>query len=139
MQRKGSRMNVNLVIDPNSEPVIDHENVVITNLDNIPISSCQSLIINSVLNYLTNDQLQLILTKVRHQGTISISCVDAVLLTSAFYRNEIDLPTLSSLVRGSNDLHTLVELQTMFQNNGYMIESAGTTDNLSFYLKVTRP
>ena len=109
MQRKGSRMNVNLVIDPNSEPVIDHENVVITNLDNIPISSCQSLIINSVLNYLTNDQLQLILTKVRHQGTISISCVDAVLLTSAFYRNEIDLPTLSSLVRGSNDLHTLVE------------------------------
>ena len=139
MQRKGSRMNVNLVIDPNSEPVIDHENVVITNLDNIPISSCQSLIINSVLNYLTNDQLQLILTKVRHQGTISISCVDAVLLTSAFFRNEIDLPTLSSLVRGSNDLHTLVELQTMFQNNGYMIESAGTTDNLSFYLKVKRP
>ena len=30
MQRKGSRMNINLVIDPNSEPVIDHENVVIT-------------------------------------------------------------------------------------------------------------
>ena len=132
-------MNINLIRNEDAEQAIDHENVLIDNINNIPTAGCQSLIMNDILNYISNEQLQtLIQGKMRHGGTIVISSVDAIRLTSAFYRNEINIEVFSSLVKETTSQHTLTELQSLFQNNGYVIESAGT-NALSLYLKVKRP
>ena len=132
-------MNINLIRNEDAEQAIDHENVLIDNINNIPTAGCQSLIMNDILNYISNEQLQtLIQGKMRHGGTIVISSVDAIRLTSAFYRNEINIEGFSSLVKETTSQHTLTELQSLFQNNGYVIESAGT-NALSLFLKVKRP
>ena len=132
-------MNINLIRNEDAEQAIDHENVLIDNINNIPTAGCQSLIMNDILNYISNEQLQtLIQGKMRHGGTIVISSVDAIRLTSAFYRNEINIEVFSSLVKETTSQHTLTELQSLFQNNGYVIESAGT-NALSRFLKVKRP
>ena len=132
-------MNINLIRHKNADSVIDHENVLIDNINNIPTAGCQSLIMNDVVNYISNEQLQMIIQgKIRHGGTISLSSVDAIRLTSAFYRNEINIEVFSSLVKETTSQHTLTELQSLFQNNGYVIESAGT-NALSLFLKVKRP
>ena len=132
-------MNINLIRNEDAEQAIDHENVLIDNINNIPTAGCQSLIMNDILNYISNEQLQtLIQGKMRHGGTIVISSVDAIRLTSAFYRNEINIEVFSSLVKETTSQHTLTELQSLFQNNGYVIESAGT-NALSLFLKVKRP
>mgnify|MGYP003637287354 CR=1 FL=1 len=132
-------MNINLIRHEDAEQAIDHENVLIDNINNIPTAGCQSLIMNDILNYISNEQLQtLIQGKMRHGGTIVISSVDAIRLTSAFYRNEINIEVFSSLVKETTSQHTLTELQSLFQNNGYVIESAGT-NALSLFLKVKRP
>ena len=123
-------MNINLIRHEDAEQAIDHENVLIDNINNIPTAGCQSLIMNDILNYISNEQL--------HGGTIVISSVDAIRLTSAFYRNEINIEVFSSLVKETTSQHTLTELQSLFQNNGYVIESAGT-NALSLFLKVKRP
>ena len=132
-------MNINLIRNEDAEQAIDHENVLIDNINNIPTAGCQSLIMNDILNYISNEQLQtLIQGKMRHGCTIVISSVDAIRLTSAFYRNEINIEVFSSLVKETTSQHTLTELQSLFQNNGYVIESAGT-NALSLFLKVKRP
>ena len=132
-------MNINLIRHKNADSVIDHENVLIDNINNIPTAGCQSLIMNDVVNYISNEQLQMIIQgKMRHGGTISISSVDAIRLTSAFYRNEINIEVFSSLVKETISQHTLNELRDLFQNNGYIIESAGT-NSLSLFLKAKRP
>ena len=132
-------MNINLIRNEDTEPVIDHQNILIENINNIPAASCQSLIMNDVLNYLTLEQFQILIQqKIRHGGRISISSVDAIRLASAFYRNEINIEVFTSLVKQTTTQHTLVELQQLFQNSGYVIESAGI-NSLSFFLKVKRP
>ena len=132
-------MNINLVRHESAEQAIDHENVLIENINNIPTASCQSLIMNDILNYLTNEQFQMLIQeKMRHEGIIALSSVDAIKLAAAFYRNEINIETFSSLVKQTTAQHTLIELQKLFQDNGYVIESAGI-NSLSFFLKVKRP
>ena len=112
-------MNINLIRHKNADSVIDHENVLIDNINNIPTAGCQSLIMNDVVNYISNEQLQMIIQgKIRHGGTISLSSVDAIRLTSAFYRNEINIEVFSSLVKETISQHTLTELRDLFQNNG---------------------
>ena len=132
-------MNINLVVDPNTPTIPDHENIILNDIMNIPTTSCQSVVMNNVVNYLTDEHIVAVLEKIRHNGTITISSIDATLLASRFYRNDIDLQTFSKAVQGSYQQHTLIEMRDMFQNHGYEIESATTVNNLSFYLKVKRP
>lgn len=132
-------MNINLVIDPNVPAVPEHQNMMLNDITNIPATSCTSIVMNNVVNYLNNDHIQAVISKMRHNGTITISSIDATLLASSFYRNEIDLQTFSNAVQGSFQQHTLIEMKNMFENFGYVTEAATIVDNLSFYLKVKRP
>ena len=131
-------MNINLVVDPNTPTIPDHENIILNDITNIPTTSCQSVVMNNVINYLSDEHIATVLEKIRHNGTITISSIDANLLASSFYRNDIDLNAFSNFVRGSYQQHTLIEMRNMFESRGYTIESASITDNLSFYLKVKR-
>ena len=66
-------MNINLIRNNDAPSVQEHENVLIEQMDEIPPNACVSLILNHTLQYLTKDQLQALLTKVRHNGMINIS------------------------------------------------------------------
>jgi len=132
-------MNLNLILDSdqNNAPQ-NYENVLINDIDKIPPSICKNLLINNTLNYLTSDQFNLLLQKVRHGGVVSINSPDAMEMARALYWGEIDLHKLSSLTANNKTQHSLLEIKNIFEQSGYIIESA-SINNLSFYIEVKRP
>ena len=133
-------MNINLITtSPNEkETPPDHENLLISDLENIPSNICSSFIIDETLNALTNEQLELILKKIRHGGTISINSPDAIRLSKALYIGDIDITQFTSLVINSQSQHSILDMKTFFEQRGYNIETANI-NGLSFHIKVKRP
>jgi len=131
-------MNVNIVASVDVPLIENHQNITIDNLDNIPANVCTSLVLNETLGYLTNDQVQLLLGKVRHQGVVSINCPDAMETATQFCWGNIDLAAFSMLTANRRQQHTLLSVRTILEQNGYTIETA-TTNNLAFYIRAKRP
>ena len=133
-------MNINLIsTSPNvKETPPEHEDLLISDIENIPASMCSSVVIDQTLNALTNEQLELILSKIRHGGTISISSPDAVRVSKALYVGDIDIPQFTSLIIDSKSQHSILDMKTFFEQRGYNIEMA-YVQGLSFYIKVQRP
>ena len=89
-------MNVNLVMS-NDTPVIEnHQNVLMSELNSLPPRGCKSLILNHVINYLTDEQLQQILEKIRHGGSVSVTSPDAMEAASALHTGLIDMNLFST-------------------------------------------
>ena len=82
--------------------------------------------------------IELILSKIRHGGTISISSPDAVRVSKALYVGDIDIPQFTSLIIDSKSQHSILDMKTFFEQRGYIIEMANV-QGLSFYIKVQRP
>ena len=133
-------MNINLIADsPNvKEAPPDHENIFIADIETLPSNICSSFIITDILNTLTNEQLELILTKIRHGGTISINSPDAVRIAKALYVGDIDIAKFSSLIMDSKSQHSILDIKIFFEQRGYNIEIANI-NGLSFYIKAIRP
>lgn len=131
-------MNINLVINKDSSPINNYQNVLIENIEQLPNSACENLIINKTFNYLTDKQFQLLMHKIRHNGTITISSLDAMELAFALSQGKIDIKTFSSLTRHTQEQHTLLEIKMFLEQNGYKIETAAIND-LTFYIKAKRP
>ena len=133
-------MNINLVADSSNakEAPPDHQNISIADIENIPLNICSSFIINETLNALTNQQLEMILTKIRHGGTISINSPDAVKVSRALYIGDIDISQFASLMINTQSQHSILDIKTFFVQRGYNIEIANI-NGLSFYIRVKRP
>ena len=133
-------MNINLVADSSNakEAPPDHQNISIADIENIPLNICSSFIINETLNALTNQQLEMILTKIRHGGTISINSPDAVKVSRALYIGDIDISQFASLMINTQSQHSILDIKTFFEQRGYNIEIANI-NGLSFYIRVKRP
>ena len=134
-------MNVNVIQNQNdnapSPP--DYENILVSDLGQLSPNICTDIMLNNnTINYLTTQQLTELLSKMRHGGTVSISSLDAVEITKAFYFDKINISQFSSLISNQQSQHSLIELKTFFEQNQYKIENAHIND-LSFYLKVRRP
>ena len=97
-----------------------------------------SLILNQTLQYLTKDQLQALLTKVRHNGMINISTLDILQLSAALYHGHINAETFSSMVEDTKTQYTLLDTKAFFEQQGYVVQTAGTQD-FSFYIRAQRP
>tara|TARA_R100000306_G_C4353663_1_gene131497 strand:- start:158 stop:553 length:396 start_codon:yes stop_codon:yes gene_type:complete len=131
-------MNVNLVATNDSPSIENHNNILIEEINNIPSRGCKSLILNHVLNYLTDEQLEEVLEKLRHGGSISVTSPDAMEASSALYWGTIDINTFSSLTAGRLKQYTILDVKNFFEQRGYSVETA-TIQDLSFHVKARRP
>ena len=132
-------MNINLIANTNEDPTPQgYENILINDIDKIPANICTSLMLNDTLNYLTNDQFQLLLGKIRHGGTISISSPDAMEIAKALYWGQINLEKFSSLIIDNKSQHSLIEIKNFFEQSGYTVEAASINE-FSFLIKAKRP
>ena len=131
-------MNINLIRNNDAPSVQEHENVLIEQMDEIPPNACVSLILNQTLQYLTKDQLQALLTKVRHNGMINISTLDILQLSAALYHGHINAETFSSMVEDTKTQYTLLDTKAFFEQQGYVVQTDGTQD-FSFYIRAQRP
>ena len=133
-------MNINLTTsttDAAAPP--NHENMPIANIDQIPPSACTNLIINNVLNNLTQQQLELLTSKMRHGGTITMHSPDAMEMAKALYWETINLEKFTSLTANTVTQHSMIEIKTFFEQRGYSIDIANTdTNSLFFNIKVKR-
>ena len=124
-------MNVNLVMS-NDTPVIEnHQNVLMSELNSLPPRGCKSLILNHVINYLTDEQLQQILEKIRHGGSVSVTSPDAMEAASALHTGLIDMNLFSTLTSNRLKQYSLLDAKTFFEQQGYAVETAVIQD-LSF-------
>lgn len=131
-------MNVNIVTSVDTPDIDNHQNITIDNLDDIPSNVCTSVVLNGTLHYLTNNQTQSLLGKVRHQGVVSISGTDAMETATQFCWGNIDLDTFSALTADRRRQHTILSVKAILEHHGYVVETA-STDNLSFYIRAKRP
>lgn len=131
-------MNVNLVM-ANDTPVIEsHQNVLMSELNSLPARGCKSLILNHMLNYLTDEQINEVVGKIRHGGSISVTSPDAMEAASALHAGSIDMTLFSTLTSNRLKQYSLLDAKSLFEQQGYVIETAVIQD-LSFYIKANRP
>ena len=133
-------MNINLIVSTTDDPPPpNHENIPIANIDQIPPSACTNLIINNVLNNLTQQQLELLTSKMRRGGTIIIHSPDAMEMAKALYWETINLEKFTSLTANTVTQHSMIENKTFFEQRGYSIDIANTdTNSLFFNIKAKR-
>ena len=131
-------MNVNLVAASDTPSIENHNNILIQDIKSIPSRGCRNLILNHILNYLTDEQIEEILGKIRHGGSVSVTAPDAMEVSSALYWGTIDINTFSALTGGRLKQYTVLDIKTLFEQKGYAIEIANIQD-LSFYVKANRP
>lgn len=134
-------MKINLVksISDTSDNIPDHNNIAIDQIDEIANTICQSIIIENVLQYLSLEQLEIVLSKMRHGGTITINCIDMLEIAQALYWGKINLDQLSSLVSGSVRYHSIIETKNFLEQRGYIIEQANINiESFSFLIKAKR-
>jgi len=134
-------MNINLITSPtdNDPPPPNHENVIITNIEQIPSNICKSIIINNSLNHMTYQQLELVLSKIRHGGILSIHSTDAIQIAKALYWGKMELSQFSSLVAHTVTQHSLIEIKTVLEQYGYIIDIANINpESFSFTIKAQR-
>ena len=133
-------MNINLIASTtDASPPPNHENVPIANIDQIPPRACTNLIIDNVLNNLTQQQLELLTSKMRHGGTITMHSPDAMEMAKALYWETINLERFTSLTANTVTQHSMIEIKTFFEQRGYSIDIANTdTNSLFFNIKAKR-
>ena len=133
-------MNINLIVSTTDDPPPpNHENILIANIDQIPPSACTNLIMNNVLNNLTQQQLELLTSKIRHGGTITMHSPDAMEMAKALYWDMINLEKFTSLTANTVTQHSMIEIKTFFEQRGYSIDIANTdTNSLFFNIKAKR-
>ena len=131
-------MNINLIRNDDAPPVQEHENVLIEQMDQIAPNACVSLILNQTLQYITKDQLQTLLTKIRHNGIINISALDIVQLSASLYHGSINAETFSSMIADTKTQYTLLDTKAFFERQRFIVHTAGVQD-FSFYIKAQRP
>lgn len=133
-------MNINLIASAtDTSPPPNYENILIANIDQVPTSACTNLIIDNVLNKLTKQQLELLISKIRHGGTITIRSPDAMEMAKALYWNRINLDKFISLTANTVTQHSMLELKTFFEQRGYSIDIANVdTNTLFFNIKAKR-
>ena len=133
-------MNINLIASTtDTPPPHNHENVPIANIDQIPPSSCTNLIINNVLNNLTYQQFELLTSKIRRGGTITIHSPDAIEMAKALYWETINLEKFTSLIANTVTQHSMIEIKTFFEQRSYTIDMANISmDSLFFNIKAKR-
>ena len=119
--------------------VPEHENVPLDQIDQIGNSICQSLILQNVLQMISPEQFEVVLSKMRHGGTITIHCIDVLEVAKAVYWGKIDLAKLSSALSGSITYHSVLSVKTFLEQRGYGIQQAQVdTESLSFIIKAKR-
>ena len=133
-------MNINLIVSTTDDPPPpNHENILIANIDQIPPSACTNLIMNNVLNNLTQQQLELLTSKIRHGGTITMYSPDAMEMAKALYWETINVEKFASLIANTVTQHSMIEIKTFFEQRGYSIDTANTdTNSLFFNIKAKR-
>ena len=133
-------MNINLTASAtNTSPPPNYENIPIANIDQIPPSACTNLIIDNVLNNLTQQQLELLTSKMRHGGTITVHSPDAMEMAKALYWETINLEKFTSLTANTVMQHSMLEIKTFFEQRGYSIDTANISmDSLFFNIKAKR-
>ena len=133
-------MNINLIVSTTDDPPPpNHENILIANIDQIPPSACTNLIMNNVLNNLTQQQLELLTSKMRHGGTITMHSPDAMEMAKALYWETINVEKFASLIANTVTQHSMIEIKTFFEQRGYSIDTANTdTNSLFFNIKAKR-
>ncbi len=131
-------MNINLVVNTETPPIEGHENLLISEIDNLPASLCKSVALNNTINYLSPEQFQGLLAKVRHGGVVSVNAPDAMEVSSALCWGRIDINTFSSLTSNRLQQCTLLDTKALLEQHGYIVEVASIKD-LSFYIRARRP
>ena len=127
-------MNINLIASTTDiSPPPNYENVLIANIDQVPASACTNLIIDNVLNKLTQQQLELLTSKIRRGGTITMHSPDAMEMAKALYWDKIKIDKFTSLTTNTVAQHSMIEIKTFFEQRGYSIDIANVDTNSLFF------
>ena len=88
---------------------------------------------------MTYQQLELVLSKIRHGGILSIHSTDAIQIAKALYWGKMELSQFSSLVAHTVTQHSLIEIKTVLEQYGYIIDIANINpESFSFTIKAQR-
>jgi hypothetical protein len=131
-------VNINLVHNKEAASIENYENILTTEINKIAPNICTNVAIHNTLNYLTGDDLGMLIGKMRHGGTISIVSSDVMELAGALYLGHINTQQFSSFVVDNKAQYSVIDIKNFFESNGYVVESANV-DNLHFNLKAKRP
>lgn len=135
-------MKINLVrsVSDASDNVAEHNNIAIDQIDRIGNNICQSLILENILQYLSSEQIEILLSKMRHGGVITINCIDMLEVAKALYWGTIGIPDLSSLISGATTYHSAIATKTFLEQRGYVIEEVTINEETFFFIiKARRP
>jgi|LULM01.1.fsa_nt_gb hypothetical protein len=135
-------MKINLIrsISNNAPNIAEHDNIAIDQINEIGNNVCHSLILHNVLQYIPLEQLEIVLSKIRHGGVITIHCVDMLEVAKALYWGTINIDKLPSLISECISYHSAIETKSFLEQRGYIIEEANVNvDSLSFIIKAKRP
>lgn len=137
----------------NIDPITKFDDVAVDIRDigeHVDDSSCKSFIIDHVLGFLEKEESKKVLIqymkKIRHEGTIVISELDAYEIAKSFYRREIDLDFFNEAVHGSFDepwdvkmsSFTINELIDILEENNFQITKK-RLNGFKFTLEAIRP
>jgi len=136
-------MNINLIMraDMPAEqtPSVDGcDNIAIDQLAQVPPSVCQFIRIDEqVVGYLSPPDLGVIVQKLRHGGTLSVSGPDAMEVATEFCWGHIDIQQFSNFISNRGIQHTRQDVQNVLQQAGLIIE-ASSTSQLIFNIRAKR-
>ncbi len=135
-------MKINLITSTmnDSPSIADHQNILLDKIDEVNNGLCTSIMMQHVLQYLSIQQLENVLSKLRHGGILNIHAIDISLLAKGLYWGEIDIQKFSSILEGSISYHSAEFLKAFLEQRGYVIEHvAMDIDTFSFILRAKRP
>ena len=143
------KLNGYLNLDPISK--FDDVAVDIRNLDEVAEDSeCNEILADDVVGFLErSDALQAMsnwIKKLRKNGKIIITAVDAHVVSGLFYTGQIDLETFNKLLHGNLSApwdirlgHTTVEEVSKFLQTRGLVVTKKTLDGLKATIGATRP
>ena len=100
-----------------SEKLSGHLNIdPITKFDDVAVdirdiseyvddASCESFVIDHVLGFLEKEEAKRVfvqyMKKIRHEGTITVSEIDAYEIARSFYKNDVDIDFFNKAIHGN--------------------------------------
>jgi len=99
-----------------------YEPVEIDSLDDVITSSCNEIMIDNTIDFVSDEIMGSILSKVRKQGKISISGTDLVEVGRGLVTRFMDTKKASSLLgEGRVKLYTLQDIVNILEQRGFKI------------------
>ena len=120
------KRNINIISNTNISSINSFENIHIDNIENLIDCSIDNIII-SLINYLDKNKskniLQSLLSKIRPQGSLTVSFIDIKLICQTYLDNKMSNHDLLLVLKNIENVVNLDELLTYIDMSKFRITS----------------